>query len=176
LGCGTGRHTMYLSDQGFSLYACDISKKGLVLAKKNAKKVKNNGIKFSVQDMYSMKYKNNTFDGVLCIWVQGHGFKDQVQQGIDEIYRVLNPEGIVITDFVTIDDPTYGVGEQIALNTFIGGREGEENIPHYYTTKNELKEMFSKYSSIDIQNKNYIFHDYKNTEHKIVSAIVTAIK
>jgi len=76
-----------------------------VIAKKNAKKVKNNKIKFSVQDMYSMKYKNITFDGILCIWVQGHGYKDQVQKGINEIYRVLNPEGIVITDFVTVMIP-----------------------------------------------------------------------
>jgi len=27
LGCGTGRHSMYLSGKGFDLYACDISKK-----------------------------------------------------------------------------------------------------------------------------------------------------
>ena len=126
--------------------------------------------------MYTMKYKNNMFDGVLCIWVQGHGYKDQVQKGIDEIYRILTPEGIVITDFVTIDDPTYGIGEKIALNTFIGGREGEENIPHFYTTKNELKEMFSQYSSIEIKDKIYSFTDNKNTEYKIVTAIVTAIK
>jgi ubiquinone/menaquinone biosynthesis C-methylase UbiE len=176
LGCGTGRHTMYLSDKGFNLYACDISKKGLDIAKKKLKKEKINGIKFSVQDMYSLKYKNNMFDGVLCIWVQGHGYKDQVQKGIDEIYRTLKPEGVVITDFVTIEDPTYGIGKKVALNTFVGGREGEEDIPHFYSTKNELKEMFSNYSSIDIKDKIYSFQDSKGIEYKIIAVIVTAIK
>lgn len=176
LGCGTGRNTIYLANRGFKVSACDISKTGIELAKKQATELGLTEIDYRIEDMYRMTYDDNCFDAVLCIWVQGHGTREEVQRGIDEIYRVLHKDGTVITDFVTIEDITYGVGEELAQNTFVGGRPGEEGIPHYYTTKEELELMFSNYKNVDIQDKIYCFKDMYGDEHIIKAAIVKAIK
>lgn len=176
LGCGTGRNTLYLVDRGFDVHACDISESGVEITKKLLSDKNTNNVEYSIQDMYSMTLENDLFDGVLCIWVQGHGTRDEVKKGIKEIYRVLKPGGIVVTDFVTVEDSTYGVGEEIDVNTFVGGRPGEEGIPHYYTTRGELEEMFSDFSRVDMRDKVYRFHDNEGNLYEITALLVAAIK
>jgi ubiquinone/menaquinone biosynthesis C-methylase UbiE len=176
LGCGTGRHTYYLADRGFNVHACDISETGLNITKKLINDAKFENVDYSIQDMYSMTFEEESFEGVLCIWVQGHGMKEQIQKGINEIHRILIKGGIVVTDFITTDDPTYGIGDEIAPNTFVGGRPGEEDIPHYYTTRNELKVMFKAFSEVKIKDKVYRFNDLDGNEHEIIALLVEARK
>ena len=33
MGCGTGRHTLYLAKQGFQVYGVDIAEEGIKIAK-----------------------------------------------------------------------------------------------------------------------------------------------
>mgnify|MGYP001163051610 CR=1 FL=1 len=176
LGCGTGRHTYFLADRGFHVHACDISETGLDITKKLINDAKFENVDFSIQDMYSMTFEDESFDGVLCIWVQGHGTKEQMEKGINEIYRVLKKGGMVVTDFVTTDDPTYGIGYEIPPNTFVGGSPGEEDIPHYYTTREELEIMFKAFSKVKIKDKVYRFNGLNGKEHKIVALLVEARK
>ena len=37
LGCGTGKHSIFLAEKGFLVYATDISKTGVDIAEKKAK-------------------------------------------------------------------------------------------------------------------------------------------
>jgi len=176
LGCGTGRHSLYLASRGFDLSVCDISETGLKITQDLLEASDYKNIKYDIQDMYHMTYKQGTFDGILCIWVQGHGYRDQVKKGIEEAYRVLKPGGLLITDFVTVEDVTYGVGDEIAPHTFLGGRAGEEDIPHYYSTKEDLEIMFKQYAQVDYRDKIYQFEDRFGSEHTIHSIVVTAKK
>ncbi|MGK0468338.1 class I SAM-dependent methyltransferase [Clostridium sp.] len=113
LGCGPGRNTIYLASRGFKVSACDISKTGIELTKQQAEDLGFTDINYEIEDMFNMTYDDNCFDAVLCIWVQGHGTKREVQKGIDEIFRVLQKGGTVVTDFVTIEDSTYGIGKKM---------------------------------------------------------------
>ncbi|AHV98829.1 class I SAM-dependent methyltransferase [Paenibacillus sabinae] len=176
LGCGTGRHTYYLVDKGFNVHACDISETGIEITKELLERSEKSNAEYSIQNMYSMTLEDNIFDGVLCIWVQGHGVREEIQKGINEIYRILKNDGIVVTDFVTTEDPSYGIGDEIAPNTFLGGRPGEENIPHYYTTREELCGMFRKFSDVVLKDKVYEFKDTYGNKHRIVAILVTARK
>jgi len=177
LGCGTGRHSLFLAQNEFNVSACDISQEAIDITSKLGKEYGLSAfITTSIQDMYSLTYDSNKFDGILCLWVQGHGTKIQIQDGIDESYRVLKNDGMIITDYVTTRDPTYGVGTQIEKNTFVGGREGEENIPHYYTTKKEIEEMYKQFRSVRLEDKIYEFKAPDGTKHQIDALIVYALK
>ena len=59
LGCGTGRHSIYLAQQGFDIYAMDISKTGIEILKKNAKTKKLLNIQYKIHDMNKIPYKDN---------------------------------------------------------------------------------------------------------------------
>ena len=97
-------------------------------------------------------------------------------KGIREAYRVLIKGGIFYTDFVTRDDTTYGNGDEIAPDTFVGGRPGEDGIPHYYTTAEELKELFKIFDEVTIEDKIYRFNDNEGNSHEIIAAVVIAKK
>jgi len=112
----------------------------------------------------------------LCIWVQGHGIREEIAKGIREAYRVLIKGGIFYTDFVTRNDMTYGNGDEIAPDTFVGGRPGEEGIPHYYTTAEELEELFKIFDEVTIEDKIYWFNDNEGNSHEIIATVVIAKK
>jgi cyclopropane fatty-acyl-phospholipid synthase-like methyltransferase len=126
--------------------------------------------------MFDLTLESNRFDAVLCIWTQGHGLKEQIQKSVNNVHRVLNPSGMTVMDFVTIDDKTYGVGKEIAKNTFVGGRPGEEDIPHWYATKKDLKKMFSKFNNVKYINSTYQFKDNSREERTIEAIVVQATK
>lgn len=176
LGCGTGRHSIYLAQQGFNVYATDISETGLEITKSKAKKLNLNNIEFKQHDMRDIPYDNNSFDGILCTWTTGHGTIEDSRNNVNEIYRVLKPNGIVIIDYVSTEDENYGKGEELEKDTFINNVEGEENIPHHYSTIDELKELYSKFSYLDITPIDYYFFDSNGEKHTIKAFVIISTK
>ena len=154
LGCGTGRHSIYLAKKGFIVYASDISKTGIAITKRKAKFLKLN-IKFKVFDMKKIPYPANHFDGVICIFTLGHGLLKDNKKTIDEIYRVLKPRGTVITEFMSVKDKTYGEGKEVEKNTFLGSMEEDKHMLHHYFTRDEIKMLLSKFTNIKISPKEY---------------------
>jgi len=168
LGCGTGRHSIYLAQQGFFVYAIDISRTGIEILKKNAKAKNLKNIQYKIYDMTKIPYEDNFFDAIICVFTMGHGLLNDAKKTIDEIFRVSKPKGIVITEFMSVKDKTYGKGKKIEKNTFIGSMVGEEDIPHHYFTKEEIKRLFSKFSKTKISTTTYF--------NKIEAFDVEAIK
>ncbi|MDF2504910.1 class I SAM-dependent methyltransferase [Clostridium sp.] len=176
LGCGTGRHSIYLAQQGFKVYATDISKTGLGTTRLKAKKLNLSNIEFKQHDMRNIDFDKNSLDGILCLWTTGHGTLEDSRKNVNEIYRVLKPNGIVVIDYISVDDKNYGKGKQIEKDTFINNLEGEENIPHHYSTIEELKELYSNFSKINITPIDYYFSDKYGNKHTIKAFVVISIK
>lgn len=176
LGCGTGRHSIYLAQQGFKVYATDISETGLETTKLKAEKLNLNNIEFKQHDMRDISFDNDFFDGILCLWTTGHGTLEDSCKNVYEIYRVLRPDGIVVIDYVSIDDEHYGRGLEIEKDTFINNVEGEENIPHHYSTIGELEDLYSNFRQIEIKPIDYYFFDNYNNKHTIKAFVAISIK
>ena len=174
LGCGTGRHTIYLAQNNFNVLATDISETGLENTKIKANDIGLNNIKYLQHDMRKIPLEDNYFDGVLCIWTTGHGKLIDVEKSVEEIYRILKPNGVVIIDYVSTKDGHYGKGEEIEKNTFINNMEGEENIPHHYSTKEEIKNLYRKFNELKIEKIDYFYGD--NKENEIKAFLVIGIK
>ncbi len=176
LGCGTGRNSIYLAQQGFEVYATDISITGIEVTKSKAKELNLTNIQYKQQDMRSMEFENNNFDGILCVWTTGHGSLEDARKSVNEIYRVLKPNGVVVIDYVSTEDINYGKGEEIEKDTFINNVEGEENIPHHYSTEAEIKELYSSFSDVEINKVDYHFDDKYGNKHTIKAFVVVARK
>lgn len=155
LGCGAGRNTIYLAQQGFSVYALDISKMGVAITRKKAKSLDLNNIKFKVADIKHTYYPANYFDAVVCIFVLSHGLLKDNKDAVDEIYRILKLKGMLVTEFMSVKDKTCGKGKKIEKNTFLGGMEDDKHMIHHYFTKKEINSLLSKFTRFKISPKIY---------------------
>lgn len=150
LGCGTGRHTVYLTRLGFEVHALDSSSSALAQTE-NWLREEGLTAKLTIQRMEDgLPYPTDFFDAVISIQVIHHNRTAQVLETIAEIGRVLRPGGVV---FVTVAVLTMGpVSEdldwclhEVEPRTFIPDRGPEAGIPHHYFTEKELRSAFDGY-------------------------------
>jgi len=162
LGCGTGRHTIYIAEKGFDTFACDAATFGIKIARQRLLKLGLNA-KFCRSDYSCTGYKSNSFDAIICVWTSGHGSKADVQNHIAEMHRVVRPGGLVFSDFVSKADEAYGRGTRIEEDTFINISEMEADIPHHFSTHDELTEQYHPYSYVKISDIEYVIQDTNHT-------------
>lgn len=163
LGCGTGRHLVYLAKQSFDVYGIDIAKHGIKIAKDWLKK---EGLKANLKigDIYKkLPYKDNFFDAIISIRTLHHGKIKDIRKLIKEMERILKPGGLI---FITVlkripkkeipKDKLYGI-KYIAPRTYIILGGPDKGTPHYIFNKKILRKEFKNFKVIDlwIDSENY---------------------
>lgn len=176
IGCGTGRHSIYLAKKGFQVYATDISPTGIEIARKKAESLGLYNIHFQQHDMRKIPFPDNIFDAVICTWTLHHGTLEQIQKTIGEIYRVLRPDGIVITDLPSVATESYGLGREIEKNTFIGKKTMEEDVPHHYSSRQEIVQLFSEFRQLNVRLSTRYYTGKKGKKHVSKRFNVQAVK
>ena len=174
LGCGTGRHSVFLAQKGFEVTATDISEKGIEVTKHKAKKF---GLEISTacHDIRDIPFTNDTFDAVLCTWVTGHGNYEDMKRHANEMLRVLKVGGILFVDYQSKADAHYGSGIEIEKDTFINNMPGEEKIPHHYSNEQELQEIYSG-QALAIQPFTYTYTSEIGKKESIEALVVICKK
>ncbi|MDO9045744.1 MAG: class I SAM-dependent methyltransferase [Methanobacteriaceae archaeon] len=97
VGCGSARLSCFLASKGYKTTCLDYSESALRVARKNYK-ISNNNADFVIGDARKLPFENDTFDIVFSTGLLEH-FKDP-QIVIDEMVRVLKPNGIFYSDIV----------------------------------------------------------------------------
>lgn len=173
LGCGSGRHSIYFNKKGFDVYASDINCR---IISENIKRLNISNINISEHSFTNIPYGDGFFDAVICTSTLHHAVFDDIKKGVSEIYRVLRPNGYFIFDIISKEDKSYGLGVKIEENTFVGSREGEENIPHHYTDEKELASFLNTFSSAEISKSIYSFSDLKGNRYTSKDFDICAVK
>ena len=88
LGCGSGRNLVKIKEG--KMYLVDFSKEMIKLAKKRAKTLKITA-EFKVADSTKIPFKNNFFNGAICIALLHCMKKTDAEKTLKELYRVLKP-------------------------------------------------------------------------------------
>ena len=88
VGCGIGDFTIELAKNypNLSLVGIDFSKEAIKLAKNNSRYLKN--IKFDVQNILSLKFKDKSFDTVFCINTLHHIKKEDLRIALKELTKI----------------------------------------------------------------------------------------
>lgn len=98
VGCGTGRFTIEIANQGSIIVGLDPSIPMLKKVKEKAKDVATVGIiDLTNGSGYELPFKDFTFDGCVCINVINH--LPNYDKMFKEVYRVLKPNGFFIMNF-----------------------------------------------------------------------------
>jgi len=99
LGCGSGRHSVYLAKQGFNVYGIDIAKSGIKIAKEWLKE-EDLKADLKIRDIYQeLPYPDNFFDAIISTQTLHHARIERIRKLIGEMERILKPKGLI---FVTV--------------------------------------------------------------------------
>ena len=127
LWCGVGNDTLYLTERGFKVIACDYSDVALKHLKEQLKSVETKWLDIS----NPLPFKNTTFDLVIAD-LSLHYFDEKTTIEImKEIKRILKPNGHLLARVNSLQDKNYGVGN---------GQKIEDN---YYFVEGYNKRFFS---------------------------------
>jgi len=144
LGCGTGRHLVFLAREGFEVHGTDISERGLEFA---SKWLKREGLQAELKqaDMTSIPYPEGFFDAVISIYVIYHNTLANMKKTIAEIHRVLRPGGLALLTFISKNDYRYGDGNQIEPDTFAPSMGPDRGTPHHYSDRVEIEALLGQF-------------------------------
>jgi tellurite methyltransferase len=157
LGCGVGRHALYLASQGFEVRALDGSRAGLDHASQEAKAA-GLAIDFRLCSMMDIDYPDESFDYVLAWNVIYHGDEPVVRHCIDQIRRVLKPGGLYQGTMLSKRNRLYNQGIEVAANTFVSDTSDLARIIH---EENHGKFMYNNFINklswlpADLRHPNY---------------------
>ena len=98
LGCGKGRHSIFLNSLGFHVVGADLSKNSI----QEAKQFENEKLKFIEHDMRNRF--NNKYNAILNLFTS-FGFFENDKEDIKVLKNIKNglkPNGIAIIDFMNV--------------------------------------------------------------------------
>lgn len=154
LGCGFGRHLIYLAEQGFNVKGIDISEEAIEMTKRKLREKKLEA-ELLQEDMKDLSFQNEEFDAVIAITVIGHAIKPDIEKTINEIHRVLKEGGIFYGNIPSKTDSRYETGQAVEEGETYRTKEygygrGIREIHSFYTEE-ELKELFKEFKELRIK-------------------------
>lgn len=153
IGCGMGRHSIYLSKNNIDTYALDISE--FALNKLN--KISHNlelCIKTLNINMVNLPFNNNTFDIVLSIHVHNHGCYSEIKKSLFEAKRILKQNGYIILIAAPDTIAHKFINHTttcIEKNTYIDLDLYDGDIPHHFFSHEEIEEIFNDFENIKLE-------------------------
>jgi SAM-dependent methyltransferase len=145
LGCGAGRHTVYLALQRFEVSAIDIAENGLALTREWLAR-ENLSADLKQSDISHIPHLADFFDAVICIYVIYHKTYAGMQQAVAEIHRVLKPGGLALISLQSRRGWRYRQGREIEPNTFILTDGADAGVPHHYSDLAEIADLFEHFA------------------------------
>ncbi len=103
--------------------------------------------------MNKLPFKNGSFDAVISYGVFNYGNQKEMKMAIQEVHRILKPNGKSFVMLRTTEDYRFGKGEQLEPSTFIIKiRETNEygTVQHFLDEK-AVREYFSSFSKFEFE-------------------------
>lgn len=138
IGCGLGRHSVWLAKQGFEVTGIDLSEKAITYAKNSAKMDKV-GVNFIVLDALKINTLHKKFDFIFE-WGVLHFIPFVKRKSyIKNIANLLHKGGKYMSLSFNERSPEWGGGKI---------RKGITGATIYYSTMLELEKVFKSYFKI----------------------------
>src|SRR5712672_191826 len=109
------------------------------------------GLRLSLRqaDADALPFADESFDYVLSWNVIFHGTMGDVGRRLAEIWRVLKPRGLYQGTMLSKRDAQFGLGRQVAPDTFIRGSDPKAH-PHYYCDLAGLAALFAGFELLSL--------------------------
>ncbi|HEY3343985.1 MAG TPA: class I SAM-dependent methyltransferase [Anaerolineaceae bacterium] len=140
LGCGAGRHVVYLAAQGFQMVGLDNSPTALSLTRDWLDRT-GLSARLVCADMTRPGFPSNSFDGLISIFVLYHNRLAAIRQTIEEIHRLLKPGGMALVSFASKRSYRYADGDSIEADTFVARGGPDSGELHHFSDLEEINRL-----------------------------------
>lgn len=164
LGCGAGRHVIYLADNNIIPWGGDFATSGVAYTKELLKqlgysKYCENVVETTTDDL---PFEDGFFDGLICWGVLCYMDIAHVRESVKEIYRVLKRGGLALVHIRTVDDyrcqdAKLSNAKEIEERTFflkehesVKSAAKENGMLMHFFTKEEVTKLFAGFTEITI--------------------------
>ena len=153
LGCGGGRHTVLLAQEGFQTYATDISIEGISHTNAWLGEL---GLKASVKkaSMEVQPFPDSFFDGVMAFGVIYYNNFSGLKKTVAEIHRILKTGGQALVYTKTTEDRRFSKSKPVGNNMFLINDmpdTGEQGMTMCLIGEEDINELFRSFSRIDVE-------------------------
>jgi len=152
LGCGVGRHTIFLARQGFTVSASDISPSAIEHTRAALEQA---GVDATLQqlDMRDWPFEDRCFDAVVAYNVVYHAMRGEVEAVLAGARRTLRPGGLLFITFKSTLDSEYRKGRELAPFTWAPLSGVEKDVAHYYVDEAEAKRLLKDFELLSMVHK-----------------------
>ena len=154
-GYGAGRHLKYLLEQGFAPDGFEIAPNAEAHARKRLERVEGaEDVELKCFDMHETPwhYEDGSYAGFLAINVIHHTNYEGFLATVDQIARVLKPQGVMLATIASKGNHKFGMGPRVDAYTFKTDRGAEEGIPHAFFDQEDLVRIFEpEYNVLELR-------------------------
>lgn len=141
-GCGTGRHTEYLAQQGFNVYGIDISEQAIRLAETNK-----NGhmINYHVGTLVDLPFPESSIDFILANHSLEYASDKDVQKSIGKLDSALRSGKPFFARVASTEHPFYQATPEEVYGFSHIGFCIKNGLPVHFFNEEELRDLFKDY-------------------------------
>jgi len=120
--------------------------------------------------MLSLPYEDNSFDCIIAYHVVYHADDNGIKKVMSEIKRVLKNDGEAYITFnsqngTAFKDPD---NKRVTQNTIVKEKGHEAGIPHFYSTKEDVKNLVSDFEILEFTYKEEYYPDYTGAHYFVL--------
>lgn len=149
VGCGSGRHVVYMAQADLDVFGLDNSPAALRLAAEWLAE-KNQTARLTLADARQpLPFQTDSFDALISTQVIHHAILATVQATAGEIARVVRSGGTILVS-VPLGKDAGDDFIEIEPCTFVPLSGSEKGLPHHIFTPEELPELFAPFQTLDV--------------------------
>lgn len=149
LGCGLGRHTLYLAARGLDVVGMDNAPTALTECRRLLGRADLNAPLLAA-DMMALPFRDQAFDAVVAALVVQHARRSQLAGIIADITRVLTDRGWLFLAMPTPRHRNWGRGTEVEPGTWVDPTHPEGTTPHTYLEEDEVRALLAAYEILAI--------------------------
>ncbi len=142
VGCGGGRHLVWLARHGFTAHGVDASAHGLAHARGRLRR-EDHRVLVVLADMRALPFSDCRFDAVIGHHALYHATREGVGRALGEVHRVLRDEGLFVGTLLSTRAWKYGEGRCLEPLTYVQARGPESGVVHHYCDEAEARDLLA---------------------------------
>ena len=161
-GCGGGRNTLALINEGYNVIAMDYTESAIRMTKEKCHKFGVEDVQIIQNSGFEIPLSPNSVDAVVADGSFCYYSKQDTIKITENLHRVMKNDALLWTLFRTRNDSLYAKGKQLDEGLFeMSDGTGREGCTYFFADEADIREIFtsSGFEIVSIDDFSYSIND-----------------